>query len=604
MKLSTITTSNFLGARAVELHLTKAVALIAGKNGAGKSSIQEAVRMALTGEPVRVDLKKNYPALLTEGAEAGFADVMTDQSQYSIILPGGKGVHCETAALPYVIDAQRFAHLDDNARRQFLFGLCGVKLDGPTVKQRLLDKGCAAAKVEQAAPLLRAGFDAAAKEAGNKARDAKAGWKTATGGETWGKEKAPKWEPPALEFTAEKAQELLVGVRNTIDLDDADIGALQQEIGAARAEMTRRQQGEARRLELKTKADQADRIKARLDHDTAELVAWEQKVANCRDAAGIERPDPKSPGEFLLRGLATVTHEFLALTEAFPEVEWPGDLVRRAGAHLNEFRKLHGDPIGHDSAPDPEAAAKLPEYENALKLMQSAVANGQRDLDAANAAQSEYDKVVADQAEAAPNIEGKQSKLNEITARRDNFRADERKYLDMARQAAGRAALVEQVAKLHADVIDWIAISDALSPDGIPAELLAEALGPINARLARSGTDAEWPQVTIHDDMRITYGMREYALVSESEKWRTDAMIAEAVSHISGMKLLVLDRFDVLDMKGREDALYWLDGLAQDGEIDTALVFGTLKAIPAQLLPSIEGFWIENGTINQLKEAA
>ena len=81
-------------------------------------------------------------------------------------------------------------------------------------------------------------------------------------------------------------------------------------------------------------------------------------------------------------------------------------------------------------------------------------------------------------------------------------------------------------------------------------------------------------------------------------------MIAEAVSHLSGVKLLVLDRFDVLDLKGREDALYWLDGLAQDGDIDTALVFGTLKAIPAQLLPSMEGFWIENGTAGAIKEAA
>lgn len=57
-------------------------------------------------------------------------------------------------------------------------------------------------------------------------------------------------------------------------------------------------------------------------------------------------------------------------------------------------------------------------------------------------------------------------------------------------------------------------------------------------------------------------------------------------------------------MKGREDLLYWLDGMAQDGDIDTALIFGTLKSLPAQLLPSIDGFWIENGAAGQMKEAA
>lgn len=603
MKLSNITTSNFLGASAVELHLTKTVALIAGKNGAGKSSIQEAVRMALTGESVRVDLKKDYGALISEGQESGFAEVATADRNFSVVLPSGKGEHADGGTLNYVLDAQRFARLDDNARRQFLFGLCGVKLDGPAVKQRLLDKGCDAAKVEQVAPMLRAGFDAAANEAAAKARDAKAGYKTATGGDTWGSEKGGKWAPPALEFDADQAEKLLVRARATIAADDADIGGLQQEIGAAKSEVTRRQSAEGRPLELMQKAEQSARIKTKLDLDTAELAAWEQKVADCRARANVQ-PNPKAPGEYLLRGLASVTHGFLSLTCDYPDVEWPSELINRAAAHHAEYAKLYGDPVGNDAGPDPEAIAKLPEYEKALELMQSAVANGKRDLEAANAAKAEYDKLVADQGAALPDVESLQAKLREITARRDNFRDDERKYAEMAQQAAGRTALMLKVSILHNDVLAWTDITDALSPDGIPAELLAEALGPINARMFASAGFAEWEVVAIGADMSITYGGRDYSLISESEKWRTDAMIAEAVSHLSGVKLLVLDRFDVLDLKGREDALYWLDGLAQDGDIDTALVFGTLKAIPAQLLPSVEGFWIENGTAGQFKEAA
>ena len=63
-----------------------------------------------------------------------------------------------------------------------------------------------------------------------------------------------------------------------------------------------------------------------------------------------------------------------------------------------------------------------------------------------------------------------------------------------------------------------------------------------------------------------------------SQRNGVNAMIAEAISHLSGVKLLVLDRVDVLDMVGREDLLYWLDGLAEDGEIETALLFAALKA--------------------------
>ena len=44
--------------------------------------------------------------------------------------------------------------------------------------------------------------------------------------------------------------------------------------------------------------------------------------------------------------------------------------------------------------------------------------------------------------------------------------------------------------------------------------------------------------------------------------------------------------------------------LAETGEIDTALIFGTLKALPSNLPATIETHWIENGVVAQLAEAA
>lgn len=178
MKLTSIQTSNFLGARSVDVKLARPVCLFAGKNGAGKSSIQEAVRMALVGESVRVSLKKDYGALVTEGQEAGYATVEWEGGEASVVLPSGKrnltGDAQISGALPYVLDAQRFAHLEANDRRAFLFGLMGLKTDGPAVKERLIARKCDTKKVEQVAPMLRAGFDAAQKEAQTKARECKA----------------------------------------------------------------------------------------------------------------------------------------------------------------------------------------------------------------------------------------------------------------------------------------------------------------------------------------------------------------------------------------------------------------------------------------------
>jgi DNA-binding transcriptional LysR family regulator len=164
----------------------------------------------------------------------------------------------------------------------------------------------------------------------------------------------------------------------------------------------------------------------------------------------------------------------------------------------------------------------------------------------------------------------------------------------------------KRAAEHAADVLAWDAIAEQLSPSGIPGDLLREALGPIQERLAQHAADTSWPQVRIHDDMRITAGERDYRLLSESERWRCDAMLAEAITHLSGCRLLVLDRMDVLDLRGRSDLLGWLDTLADLGEIDTALVFATLKAEPTQLPAHCAAHWINSGACapQQLKEAA
>jgi hypothetical protein len=185
------------------------------------------------------------------------------------------------------------------------------------------------------------------------------------------------------------------------------------------------------------------------------------------------------------------------------------------------------------------------------------------------------------------------------------------RFIEEAQRKAKEAGEISKQARdLHVSIQQWDRIATCLAPDGIQSEILSEALGPINDRLATSANIAQWCRINIGPDMRIFAAEegawpRPYSLMSESEKWRADAMIAEAVSHISGLRLLVLDRFDVLDMQGREDLICWLEDLVAENEIETAMIFGTLKALPAQLPDCIEAFWLENGFAGQqLKEAA
>ena len=108
---------------------------------------------------------------------------------------------------------------------------------------------------------------------------------------------------------------------------------------------------------------------------------------------------------------------------------------------------------------------------------------------------------------------------------------------------------------------------------------------------------AQWPCVQITADMQIEAGGRAYRFRSESEKWRADAIIAAAIGKASGLRFLILDRFDVLDAQGRSDCLYFLDDIAMNGIIESAIVLGTLKAIPGGLPATFQPEWIEGGQI-------
>lgn len=570
MKITAIQTKSFLGARDVDLKLTKPVCLVVGPNGSGKSSLHEAVRQALTGESVRVSLKKDYQKLITEGEKVGYAVVEHDGERSAITLPNGAHEHTGNgrppAAVSFCLDAQRFAS-DANERRQFLFGMMDIQTDGQKVTERLAAKGCDPAKIEQIAPFLRSGFDAAHKESQAKAREAKAAWRTITG-EAYGSTKDVAWraqKPPVDATKLAQARTELGALGQEIETASVCLGESQGRSNASAAQA-------ARIAGLRQKASLYARIAEKLNRDQAELKQWEVKVTALRGS--------------------------LKSQESIPCPDCGVMLVMTDGA------LVPAAPMATGAEDD---LARLPEYERALELMQRSVANGLRDLGAADAAakQIEEEEKAGVEAPDEEEIKTLRLRIDDLKKKRERLHAVIRSLEDAERMASEADFQTERAAALHKDIQQWDQIGSALAPDGIPGELLAEALGPINARLAKSSCSADWLRVVIAADMTITAdGGRPYALLSESEKWRADAMIAEAIAHLSGVRVLTLDRFDVLDLKGREDLLYWLDELADNGDIDTALVTGTLKGLPARLPERIEAHWIDSGIVGKIREAA
>lgn len=186
------------------------------------------------------------------------------------------------------------------------------------------------------------------------------------------------------------------------------------------------------------------------------------------------------------------------------------------------------------------------------------------------------------------------------TSEAKNFEMLYKQELAKLQEMEGQLAFndrLDEIAKeskeLHGEILSWMQVAEAFAADGIPGEIIADKLKPINNRLRETAVTTGWDQVTITATMDIEIGTLPYSLGSESAQWRAQAAIAEAISFVGEVGLLCLDRIDVLDIPNRSRLLKWINKVAANH--DTILLFGTLKEPPAKLPPTFTLHWLEQG---------
>ncbi|WP_121350577.1 AAA family ATPase [Pseudomonas aeruginosa] len=580
MRITKLEITNFQGLRHAALDVSAPVLLVAGHNGAGKSSLLDGVAMAFNGQPRRVSLKKEIDKLITEGAKKGEARVeWLDESgevqACGIALPTGKGSPlADSPFLPFVLDASRFAALDAKDRRRVLFDLTGASASPAEVSKRLEAKGIDLALFEKVKPLLRSGFPAAVEQAKAYASESRGAWKAITG-ENYGSEKAVDWAPELLATVVTEDQVAEAG--KNLQLLEDDLAEAQQALGASKRAHADAQARASRIAALRETAALADRRRNKLATDEANQDEWSEKVMAAEAAASGEP-----------------AHQPLTC----PHCQGAVDL--QAGQLV-----AHQPP---EQIADAEAARRLPEYREYLASAQRAVANSQRDLDECLAAAEQIKALEAESVEApsAEAIANGEQAINELRQARDASRAKLVALQEALEAATQREASIAKAQAAHQDVVAWTGMVDALSPTGIPAEILADAIGPVNDTLKRLSGTAGWSPVQISADIDVTFGGRLYGLLSESERWRCDATIALAIATISGLRLALLDRFDVLDVPARtQQAMKLFQSLAAGGEIDTLIVAGTLKEPMAKTPSWLQAVWIDAGQLaDQHQQAA
>jgi hypothetical protein len=579
MRITQIEVENVLKLRHVSIEVSQAIVWISGENGQGKSSLAEVMKHTLAnrvtrgGEKDADQLKKNeFINFVHWGEKLGAVRIGFEGGSATLTLPKGtrtfsmddlsmRQMQSMQAAMPYVMDPERFARVTADERRTYLFELTKVDTSAKAVSQRLLAKGHAEERVKMVAPLVAASFGEACDEAKAKARDAKAAWKVLTG-ETWGSEKAPEWKAVAPAFSDDD----IATATALVEQKTAEYGEANQALGVLNEKARAYNAAAEQRESLTLKAARIDSIKAKLATDEAELANWTKKVAETLALA--EGGKAKT---------ALVCPHCAALTEM-----QDGKLV--------EFVQI-------SKVADAEAIAKLPEYRKALATMETSVVNDKRDLSNAENAAASLAALGDMERPGTADLDAARAAVERITGEGKAARSQ----LDAAQalKAASESAEQKTADALahHESVAAWLAIAEALSPTGIPAELMADALTPFNTRLRASAEAAFWPVAQIETDMNLTVNGKPHHMESESYQWRANALFTEAISHFSGARLMCLDRYDVLVGQGRGDLIDWLQEIVTRGEIDTVIVMGSATSMPSGLPEAFQTEWISDGCI-------
>lgn len=571
MKLDSITISEVIGLSRADIKLN-GVNLIAADNAQGKSTIADCISMAFIGTPSRVSLKKELDQLLHDGAAKGRVTISYNEGESTAEFRLPKGEHHADEFegmqyLPYVLQPKRFGSLSPDERRTLLFQLSACKASSKVIIQKLVDRGIDETLATDFAINWKTGFPAAAKEAYARATSAKGAWRQITG-QTWGSVVAEDWSAPTPEGKCPTEKELsdLMSAHEKVA---AEVEKGQQYVGGLEAKRQASSSYVQRKQAVEELAGQITRRKAK--------QAATEKDLKAREAE-----------------LPALTLELSTLQAGSVPVACPccGEQLRINGGALEKFQGMKAD-----TKLVTDLALRVRNMKDAIDLLKRTLANDIAAVAEAVSADNQLETILAEKVEVVDDAKIQQGKeaLAACKAKADALRAEFNTKQQARIDLSKVGEKTEQAAIAHAEVKTWLAVGDALSPDGIPGDLLADAIAPFNQSLAVLARLSGWFAPEVGADMLVRYGNRLYGLCSASEQWRCDALIAYAIAQISQLKMVVLDGFDILHARSRQELLGMALQLEDLGAMDTQILCGTMKELPAGLAKkNIAGVWISN----------
>jgi hypothetical protein len=552
---------NFRGCERADIECAP-IALVAGRNAAGKSSLAQATGAVLCGA--------GLPLAGLAKASAGLL-VKSGANEARIVIKGESG----TARIDWPA-CQPSAQGEPPAASVYAAGLLSIAVEAPADRARTLGKYLHADPTRE--DLARAladeemdddavaviwklieaqGWDGAHTLRKEKGTEYKGAWRQVTGA-NWGSRVGASWVPSGWQFEFEEPKEndLLAALALAKgNYDKANAAAAVS--GAERARLA------AEAAAVEPRKDTLQQAEATAERLAAELeVARNTRAALPPGTVATGMPCPHCGGFVVVRQINLAETRLVEAEVAPPatELRKRRDAIARADGDVS---RLTGQVQDADRA-----------VETARLSMQSALL-----------ARTSLDKMPPP-AEAEVDVEAARIEAEAAEQQLKGFR--QKRDAD----------------DLHDKIMTNNAVIDILAPDGLRAKKLAHVLELFNtAQLGRLSLAAGWNQVTVDAEMTFAYGGRPYALLSTSEQYRVRAVLQVAMAHLDGSAMVVLDAADVLDGPTRSGLFDLLDEAGLPALI--CMTLSRREQVPDLAADGLGmSYWIEDGVAQPLHELA
>ena len=544
-----ITIDNVLGIEEAEITLTPGhVTEVIGPNASGKTSIATCAQAVLCYEPNPLGLagpeaKRSYPR---EGAvDDSSVRLRCGDGSEAVWWPSSQKVTAPTTDPPSRPEAVGI--VDFRARR-------GAKERAALLQGALLPppEDVAAAlrdhlegylppdDLEGAlAMLAERGWEATEAVFSDRARQAKREWSSISG-TNYGSKVAADWRPNGWQagydhMTIQEAEALIVDARDALNvlhqvqaISQADADAASSARGDLPALEAKEGELSAKVAAFAAQMEQIPIADARRSEDEATAAHKRAKVAHQRlareEVAVATLKCPACAARLVLINGELVTHNRHA------EQAMLDEHARSLSAAEQRVNELDG------------ARLKASNLSMSLRMQHNEIYE-QREPFVKQYRSAQAD-IAAARRVAARSGEVETPERGATLSRAEQAVEDARQVVALVRAEAEARQLQETVAR-------YTAVKDALGPQGVRARMLTAGLADLNAGLAIISEVAKWPLTVVDDAGGITSGGRAIQLCSESEQWRAQASIQLTIAALTEARVVVLDRFDILDAENR-----------------------------------------------------